>query len=190
MTDKINLNQVVPCPGGTVYTILPGDSYYGLARRFNTTVEALIAANPGVSPQNLQIGQNICIPIPSTGESCPGGFLYIIKAGDTYYSIARRFGTVVEALVAANPGVDPDRLMVGQLICIPALKPNACPGGRFYTIISGDTLFSIAKRFNTNVDALITANSGINPDNLQPGQVICVPGEVAFSLLTKSYFSI
>lgn len=175
MVDKIKSNQVPPCPGGTLYTIIPGDSYFGLARRFNITIAQLIAANPGVSPQNLQIGQQICIPVPSGGTPCPGGFLYVIRAGDTYFSIARRFGTVVPALISANPGVNPDRLVVGQTICIPAPQPIPCPGGRFYTIVSGDTLFSIAGRFNTTVDAIIRANQGINPNNLQPGQVICIP---------------
>lgn len=175
MTDQNKTRQIPPCPGGTLYTIIPGDSYFGLARRFNVTVAQLTAANPGTDPQNLQIGQQICIPVPITGRPCPGGFLYVIRAGDTYYAIARRFGTVVPAIIAANPGVNPDRLVIGQSICVPAAQPVPCPGGRFYTIVSGDTLFSIAPRFNTTVAALIAANQGINPNNLQPGQVICIP---------------
>jgi len=174
MKDKITPRQVL-CPGGTLYTIRPGDSYFSLARRFNTTVEALTAANPGVNPQNLQIGQQICIPVPPTGGTCPGGFLYIIRPGDTYFSIAQRFGIAVPALAAANPGVDPDRLTVGQSICVPAPSPGPCPGGRFYTVVAGDTLFSLARRFNTTENALIAANPGINPQNLQIGQVICIP---------------
>lgn len=173
MVDKSH--QVPPCPGGTVYTIIPGDSYFSLARRFNITVEAIAAANPGVDPQNLQIGQQICIPGVPGGAPCPGGFLYVIRTGDTLFSIARRFGTVVPALIAANPGIDPNRLVIGQSICVPSPQPSPCPGGRFYTIVSGDTLFSIARRFNTTVEALLAANQGINPNNLQPGQVICIP---------------
>ena len=175
MMDKITSSQVPPCPGGTIYTIIAGDSYYGLAKRFNTTIPALIAANPGVEPGNLQIGQKICIPVPSAGELCPGGFQYIIKAGDTYYSISRRFGVVVEALVAANPGIDPNKLRIGQPICVPAAKPLPCPGGRFYTIVAGDTLYSLASRYNTTVDAIKAANPGIDPLDLRIGQIICIP---------------
>jgi LysM repeat protein len=174
MTDKFNFNQVPSCPEGTLYTIIPGDSYFGLAKRFNLTVDELIAANPGTNPQNLQIGQQICIPLSPIGQ-CPGGFNYVIKPGDTYYSIARKFGTVVPALIAANPGVDPNMLMIGQSICVPAPQPITCPGGNVYTIVSGDTFFSIAGRFNTTVEALIAANPGINPNNLSIGQVICIP---------------
>lgn len=180
MADSNNTRQVPSCPGGTLYTIIPGDSYFGLARRFNTTVAAITAANPGVDPQNLQIGQQICIPRVTTGR-CPGGFLYTIRAGDTYFSIAQRFGTVVPALVAANPGVDPNRLAIGQQICVPSTipgptpQPTPCPGGRSYTIVPGDTLFSLAQRFNTTVQAIIAANPGIDPNSLQVGRIICIP---------------
>lgn len=180
MTDQTNHRQVPSCPGGTVYTILPGDTYYGLSKRFNTTVAAITNANPGVSPENLRIGQQICIPAASTGN-CPGGFLYVIKSGDTYYSLAQRFGTVVPAMQAANPGVDPNRLNIGQSICIPAQGPGPgpgpvqCPGGRTHTIVSGDTLYALAKTYNTTVDKIIAANPGIMPNSLQVGRIICIP---------------
>ncbi len=58
---------------------------------------------------------------------CPGGFLYEIRAGDTFYALARRYGITVEAIMAANPGVDPRRLQIGQLICIPAAAPPTPP---------------------------------------------------------------
>ena len=182
MPDNFYLSQIPACRGGTLYTIIPGDSFYGLARRFNVTVNAIIVANPGVDPNNLQIGQRICIPAPPAGN-CPGGFLYTIRAGDTYFAIAQRFGTVVPALIAANPGVDPNRLAIGQVICVPAPRPTPtptptpipCPGGQLYTIRSGDTLFAIANRFNTTVAALRRANPGIDPNRLAIGQVICIP---------------
>lgn len=124
MSDTCKPKPIPACPGGTPYTIIPGDSLFGLAKRFEITVDAIIAANPGINPQNLQIGQRICIPVPPSG-SCPGGFMYVIKANDTFYSIARRFGTVVPALIAANPNVNPDRLVIGQSICVPAPKPKS-----------------------------------------------------------------
>lgn len=175
MPNRADFRQIPPCPGGTLYTIRPGDSFFSLAQRFNTTVEAIMAANPGVDPRNLQIGQTICIPVAPGPGPCPGGFPYRIQASDTFFSIARRFGITVEALMAANPGVDPNRLQIGQQICIPAPAPAPpCPGDT-YTIRPGDTFFSIARRFGTTVDALIAANPGVDPDRLQVGQVICLP---------------
>ena len=70
------------CPPGTMpYTIRPGDTFFSLARRFNTTVAAIISANPGVDPNRLQIGQRICIPMQPQFQSCPEGNFYTIRQG-------------------------------------------------------------------------------------------------------------
>jgi len=42
------------------------------------------------------------------------------RPGDTLWSLARRYNTAVDAIIAANPGVDPGRLLVGQVLCIPS----------------------------------------------------------------------
>ena len=57
------------CPGGILYTIQPGDTVWQLSRRFGTTVDTILAANPGLDPQNLQIGQRICIPGTQPGPT-------------------------------------------------------------------------------------------------------------------------
>ena len=164
------------CPNGTVYTIRPGDSLFGLAGRFGTSVDAILAANPGINPTNLQLGQQICIPVVPTPGPCPGGFQYFVKPGDTFFSIARRFGIAVPALEAANPGVNPNALRIGQGICIPAAAPptEECPG-RIYTVQPGDTFYGIARRFGYTVDAIFAVNPGVNPNALQVGQTLCLP---------------
>ncbi|MGI6364254.1 MAG: LysM peptidoglycan-binding domain-containing protein [Bacillota bacterium] len=166
--------QPPSCPNGFLYTIRAGDTFFTLAQRFGTTVQAIQQANPGVNPNNLQIGQQICIP-QGQAPSCPNGFLYIIQAGDTFFTLAQRFGTTVQAIQQANPGVNPNNLQIGQQICIPQGQAPSCPNGFLYTIQAGDTFFLLAQRFGTTVQAIQQANPGVNPNNLQIGQQICIP---------------
>lgn len=112
--------STVNCPPGSLrYTIQAGDTFGSLARRFNTTVQAIIAANTGVNPNNLQVGQKICIPVGTVPSACTGGFFYTIVAGDTFNNIAIRYQTTAAAIMAANPGVNPNNLRIGQQICVP-----------------------------------------------------------------------
>jgi peptidoglycan endopeptidase LytF len=167
-------------PGSTQYTIRPGDTLFSLAIQFNTTVQAILAINPGLDPNNLRVGQIICIPGPTPTQCPPGSTQYTIRPGDTLFSLAIQFNTTVQAILAINPGLDPNNLRVGQIICIPGpspTQPGRCPTGSFeYTIRSGDTIYNLAIEFNTTVEAILAINPGINPNNLQIGQVICIPG--------------
>ncbi len=159
------------CPG-TTYTVMAGDTLFSIARRFNTTVDAILRANPGLDPNRLFIGQQICIPTPQP-PVCPG-FIYTIVLGDTLFTLATRFNTTVQAILQANPGLDPNMLFVGQRICIPVPQPPPCPGF-FYSVVAGDTLFSIAARYNTTVQAILQANPGLDPNRIFIGQQICIP---------------
>ena len=171
------------CPSGSfAYTIRSGDTLWILAQRYNTTVEAIMRINPGINPNNLQIGQVICIPGGTTPPptSCPtGSFRYTIRSGDTLWLLAQRYNTTVEAIMRINPGIDPNNLQIGQVICIPGEPtppPMTCPRGSFeYTVRPGDTLFSIAQRYDTTVEAILRINPGLDPNNLRVGMVICVP---------------
>jgi len=116
---------------GTEHTIMKGDSFYTLAKKYNVSQKAIVAANQGVDPTRLKIGQKIKIP-PSTvgGPATPAGSgatvvsggsdkIYSVKSGDTLNRIASNYGVTVKALRAEN-GLKTDRITVGQKIRIPA----------------------------------------------------------------------
>ncbi|MTI95824.1 MAG: LysM peptidoglycan-binding domain-containing protein, partial [Firmicutes bacterium] len=132
-----------------VYIGLKGESLYLVARREGLSVKELAALNPEIRSVTEDIDGKV-LKMPK--KKCPG-FLYTVQAGDTFFLLAKRFGTTVEAIQAANPGVDPLNLQIGSQICIPVRKPAPpkCPNGFLYTIQAGDTFFLLAQRFGTTV---------------------------------------
>jgi len=176
------------CPTGTTaYIIKSGDTLYKIAAANNTTVAAILSANPGINPENLAIGQTICIPQPGQPQeqqpqlpasTCPiGTSPYEVKSGDTLAAIALRFNTTVDSILIANPGVVPERLSVGQIICIAQEKSEqpACPSQNTYVIRKGDTLALIARAFGISLQELLDVNPGVKPEALEVDQVICIP---------------
>lgn len=105
------------------------------------------------------------------------GQLYIIKEGDSLFSIANLFNTTPENILRLNIGLSAENLPIGEEICVISSTEQSvvCPLGTLpYNINPGDTLQSIALRFGTDVEALLTANPDIDPFDLQIGQRICI----------------
>lgn len=170
------------CPMGSVpYIIQKGDTLNALAIKFKTTVAAIIAVNPGINALNLSIGLPICVPQPEMQPqtpACPiGTSPYEIKSGDTLSSIAIRFGTTVQAIISANPNINPNMLRIGQKICVTEKQPQTttCPTLNTYVVRYGDTFYSIASAFEITLQELLDANPSINPRNLYGGLILCLP---------------
>ncbi len=101
---------------------------------------------------------------------------YKIKAGDTLWALARRFGISVEDILMANPGIDPLNLTIGQKITIPVSPPPDCPpNAEAYIIQPNDTFWKIAQRLGVSVDKIKELNPNVDPNNLEVGQTICIP---------------
>ncbi|KAL9528544.1 Secreted LysM effector [Sphaerulina musiva] len=100
------------------YTVVSGDTFSSIAQGLGISVEAIEAANPGVSATNLQVGQILNVPAAAAGPI--GSTKYTIKSGDTFWSISQAAGITVAEIEAANPGVPATNLQVDQVINIPA----------------------------------------------------------------------
>lgn len=161
--------------GYLIYIVVRGDTLKGLAARFGSTVDSILASNPSITNANvIYEGQRLTIysapttPPPVTPTPSGGQTYYVVK-GDTLRKIAARFNTTVDALLRANPQItNQNRIYVGQAITIPA-QPST------YTVQRGDTLRIIAAKYGTTVDALLALNPSIaNANLIYVGQVIRV----------------
>jgi murein DD-endopeptidase MepM/ murein hydrolase activator NlpD len=114
--------------------------------------------------------------------------VYVVQAGDTLSSIARRYGLNVNDLAALNGLINPNLIYVGQSIKLsgaaatsptatPNTTPNAPTASQLYVVQSGDTLFRIALRFGTSVQNLVTANQLNNAAFIYVGQQLIIPSD-------------
>ena len=104
---------------GSWVSIRRGDTLGAIARRAEVPLIRLQRFNPGIEPRGLAVGQRILVP--SRQERAPSGgpYRYQIRPGDTFTSVARRFGADPSQVIAANPDVTPTDLKVGHLIQVP-----------------------------------------------------------------------
>ena len=167
---------------GTVHVVRRGETLSSIAARYGTTVQAIATVNGLRSANVIYVGQRLTIPSEAGGGSAStasGG--YRVRRGDTLSSIARRFGTTVDALVRANGLANANTIYAGQLLAIPGAagssggQGQASSAGKLYTVRRGDTLASIAYRHGTTAAAIASANGLRNPNLIYRGQKLRIP---------------
>lgn len=169
---------------GITYVVRWGDTLFSIAQKFGTSVDAIKAAN-GLTSDFIIVGQELIIPVdgvvpPEPYPPSPGGpMVHIVQPGENLFRISLRYGTTVEAIARANNIMNPWFIYVGQELVIPTGgdggMPSPGPGGNTYVVQLGDTLYSIAVRHNTTVQALMVANNLSNPNLIYVGQTLKVP---------------
>lgn len=113
------------CSEGNYYMVKEDDTFYSISRFYNVSLDDLFEANPHIEPDFIAPGQVLRIPLPTPAANCPiGATSYVVQKGDTFYSISSKLKIGLNALIKANPGLNPDALLVGQSICVPILWNN------------------------------------------------------------------
>lgn len=163
--EYLNLTYI-PVTGVNYYTVKSGDSLWSIAKKFNTTVSDIKTTN-GLTSSKLSIGQ--VLKIPTKEETPVKENVYTVKSGDSLYSIAREFDTTVSEIMKLN-NLTSTSLSIGQTLEIPTKEQAS----NTYTVKSGDSLYSIARRYNTTVDELRRLNN-LTSTSLSIGQVLKIP---------------
>ncbi len=107
--------------------------------------------------------------------------VHVVQRGETLYSIARRYGVDMWAIVRANNISNPNRIYVGQRLVIPGSSPpspspSPPPSGTIHVVQRGETLYSIARRYGVDLWAIVRANNISNPNRIYVGQRLVIPG--------------
>lgn len=159
----------------TNYTVGSGDTLSGLAKKYNTTVNHIKELN-GLISDTIYIGQTL--KMPAGQQTMSQLATYQVVAGDSLSVIAKRFNTTVDALKQLN-NLTSDTIYVGQTLQIsgaPQSENNVATGSvTSYTVVAGDALSVIAKKFNTTVDHIKQLNN-LTGDIIYVGQVLKVSG--------------
>lgn len=169
--------------GSQQYVVERGDSLWKIARKFGVSVGAIASANSLSNVNLVFVGQKLTIPAGSGGGSggstAPSVTTHLVQAGDTLAGIARTYGTSVEAIREANGLLPGGTLYRGATLRLSGSTPVLSGGGSEpgrHTVVRGDSLARIASRYGTTVSAIARANSISNPNRIQIGADLEIPG--------------
>lgn len=153
-----------------VYIVQKGDTLYSIAAANNTTVDELKKAN-NLTSNILSTGQLLKIPSALLPEST-----YIVKKGDSLYSIANKYNTTIDELKRIN-NLTSNILSIGQVLKLPSDKVSDIEKEEntiSYTVQKGDSLYSIARKYSTTIDKIKDLNN-LTTNLLSIGQVLLIP---------------
>lgn len=155
------------------YVVQKGDTLYSIANKLGTTVSELKKEN-NLTSNTLQIGEVLRIPTKEIYEEEEN--IYIVKKGDSLYSIANKYNTTVEELKRIN-NLTSNILSIGQVLKLPSDKASDVENEEntiSYTVQKGDSLYSIARKYDTTIDRIKDLNN-LTTNLLSIGQVLLIP---------------
>ena len=149
-------------------TIQWGDTLSELAIQYHTTVAELVRLNDIQNPNLIYAGETLIVP--SANEQTGQSQVYTVKRGDTLSEIAMKYGTTVQAIAQDNNISNVNLIYPGQRLVIRDTCRYDC-GHRIYTVKPGDSLWTIARRYNTTIANIVRLNRIQNPRLIYPGQI-------------------
>ena len=171
-TNTLSVGQKLVIPSISVspevsdtYIVQKGDSLWSIANKFNMTVSELKNLN-NLTNNLLSIGQVLKIKDSSNN----GKTTYTVQKGDSLWVIANKYGITTEELKSYN-NLTSNLLSIGQVLKIPQGKTST---ENIYTVKKGDSLWTIANRYNTTVEKIKVLNN-LTSNLLSIGQNLKIP---------------
>ena len=182
--------------GGQFHTIKSGETVGQVSRMYGISLDQVRRLNPGVNLDRVSIGQKIRIssaetkPAATVAANAPAvdrnAEFHSVKSGDTVSAIARMYGLSMEKIRQLNPGMNLDRISLGQKIRVKAAAVQTAPSQsapapqmsqttsdpEYHIVKSGDTISSISKRYGVTIRDIQNMNPSLNVDRIGLGQKI------------------
>lgn len=174
----------------TTHTVAWGETLYSIARAYGVTPQSIASANGITLNSWVYAGQQLIVPTGggagSASSATPSGY-YVVRAGDTLFSIASKFGTTVDAISGANDLPDNGLIYVGWSLHVPSSSATSTPPGAAapksvtasHIVQTGEYLTLIALHYNTTPEAIALANSLPNAWLVYPGERLTIPTTIS-----------
>jgi LysM repeat protein len=168
--------------GAAAVRVTPGETLTQIAQQNGTTVAALEAANNLADPNRIVAGSLLQLPNTGGGTGGPtasSAGQVVVRAGQSLSSIAVHYGTTAAALQALNHLSNPNHIVIGMVLLLPAASPSSsgatAPSGTSVIIQPGQTLSSIAAHYGTTIATLAAVNGIVNPNHIVAGMRLRLP---------------
>ena len=152
-------------------TVRSGETLSDIAYRYGVSIGTLMRMNGIRNPDNLQVGQSLQVPGPAVTTSSGS---HRVKSGETLSDIAYRYGVSIGTLMRMNGIRNPDNLQVGQSLQVQS--PTVTTSSGSHRVKSGETLSTIASRYQVRSRDLIALNNLRNANHINVDQTLRLPG--------------
>jgi LysM repeat protein len=212
-----NVVESSPVRHQQVHVVKRGEDFWDIAEHYKIKPSVLAKANPDVNPNRIHADMKLSIPMEDSGAKSPrrdeppppqpkqpAMVQHTVAEDETFYSIGRHYGVPMDAIVAANPSVAPERLRAGMKVWVPAknsspppqpapqpppqpakqLSPSpskvaegtASTRSRSHIVKENESIALIAKKYSVSESALLRENKLSADDPIYVDDVLKIPG--------------